>query len=131
MQQKKISKTLPKNITNTLYRTEEYSKGLISGGTLFEELGFYYLGPIDGHDIKTLIPVLENIKNSNFGKPIFLHCITKKGKGYEPAEKSNDKFHGVNKFDHKTGQSLSLSNKKSIASAELISDNSFLSTQIL
>ena len=109
---KKISEKLPKSISKTLYKAEEYSKGLVAGGTLFEELGFYYLGPIDGHDIKTLVRVLENIKNSNFGKPIFLHCITKKGKGYEPAEKSNDKFHGVNKFDVKTGQSLSLSNKK-------------------
>ncbi len=109
---KKISEKLPKTISKTLYKAEEYSKGLVTGGTLFEELGFYYLGPIDGHDIKTLVRVLENIKNSNFGKPIFLHCITKKGKGYEPAEKSNDKFHGVNKFDLKTGQSLSLSNKK-------------------
>jgi len=109
---KKISEKLPKSISKTLYKAEEYSKGLVAGGTLFEELGFYYLGPIDGHDIKTLVRVLENIKNSNFGKPIFLHCITKKGRGYEPAEKSNDKFHGVNKFDVKTGQSLSLSNKK-------------------
>ena len=109
---KKISEKLPKSISKTLYKAEEYSKGLVAGGTLFEELGFYYLGPIDGHDIKTLVRVLENIKNSNFGKPIFLHCITKKGRGYQPAEKSNDKFHGVNKFDVKTGQSLSLSNKK-------------------
>jgi len=109
---KKISEKLPKKISKTLYKAEEYSKGLVTGGTLFEELGFYYLGPIDGHDIKTLVRVLENVKNSNFGKPIFLHCITKKGRGYEPAEKSNDKFHGVNKFDVKTGQSISLSNKK-------------------
>ena len=72
------------------------------------------MGPIDGHDIKTLVTVLENIKDSSVDKPIFLHCITKKGKGYKPAEKSNDKFHGVNKFDLKTGQSLNLSNKKVI-----------------
>ena len=110
---KKISAKFPTSVSNTLYKAEEYSKGLVSGGTLFEELGFYYLGPIDGHDIKTLVPVLENLKNSSIGKPIFLHCITKKGKGYEPAEKSEDKFHGVNKFDVKTGQSLSSSNKKS------------------
>jgi len=88
----------------------------LQGGTLFEELGFYYLGPIDGHDIKTLVPVLENIKNSTVDKPIFLHCITKKGKGYDPAEKSDDKFHGVNKFDLKTGESLSASNKKTYSS---------------
>ena len=110
---KKISAKLPNSVSKTLYKAEEYSKGLVSGGTLFEELGFYYLGPIDGHDIRTLVPVLENIKTSSVGKPIFLHCITKKGKGYEPAEKSDDKFHGVNKFDIKTGQSISNSNKKS------------------
>ena len=110
---KKISAKFPASISKTLYKAEEYSKGLVSGGTLFEELGFYYLGPIDGHDLKTLVPVLENIKKSDVGKPIFLHCITKKGKGYEPAEKSDDKFHGVNKFNIETGQSVSKSNKKS------------------
>ena len=109
---KKISEKLPKTVSKTLYKAEEYSKGLVAGGTLFEELGFYYLGPIDGHDIKTLVPVLENIKKASISKPIFLHCITKKGKGYIPAEKSIDKFHGVNKFDIKTGQSLTSSNKK-------------------
>ncbi|MDC6448167.1 1-deoxy-D-xylulose-5-phosphate synthase [Alphaproteobacteria bacterium] len=109
---KKISAKLSKTVSKTLYKAEEYSKGLVAGGTLFEELGFYYLGPIDGHDIKTLVPVLENIKNSAVDKPIFLHCVTKKGKGYKPAEKSEDKFHGVNKFDLKTGLSLNLSNKK-------------------
>ena len=110
---KKISSKFPNSISKTLYKAEEYSKGLVSGGTLFEELGFYYLGPIDGHDMKTLVPVLENIKKTDVGKPIFLHCITKKGKGYEPAEKSDDKFHGVNKFNIETGQSINQSNKKS------------------
>ena len=110
---KKISSKFPSSISKTLYKAEEYSKGLVSGGTLFEELGFYYLGPIDGHDMKTLVPVLENIKKTDVGKPIFLHCITKKGKGYEPAEKSDDKFHGVNKFNIETGQSINQSNKKS------------------
>ena len=110
---KKISSKFPTSISKTLYKAEEYSKGLVSGGTLFEELGFYYLGPIDGHDMKTLVPVLENIKKTDVGKPIFLHCITKKGKGYEPAEKSDDKFHGVNKFNIETGQSINQSNKKS------------------
>ena len=113
---KKISSKLPNSVSKTLYKAEEFSKGLVTGGTLFEELGFYYLGPIDGHDIKTLIPVLENIKNSSVEKPIFLHCVTKKGKGYEPAEKSNDKFHGVNKFDVSTGQSIKSSNKKTYSS---------------
>ena len=110
---KKISSKFPTSISKTLYKAEEYSKGLVSGGTLFEELGFYYLGPIDGHDMKTLVPVLENIKKTDVGKPIFLHCITKKGKGYDPAEKSDDKFHGVNKFNIETGQSINKSNKKS------------------
>ena len=81
---KKISKTLPSNLSKTLYRTEEYSKGLISGGTLFEELGFYYLGPIDGHNIDDMVSVLENIRDNKFDKPVFLHCVTKKGKGYSP-----------------------------------------------
>ena len=113
---KKISSKLSNSVSKTLYKAEEFSKGLVTGGTLFEELGFYYLGPIDGHDIKTLVPVLENIKNSSIDKPIFLHCVTKKGYGYEPAEKSDDKFHGVNKFDVKTGQSLNSSNKKTYSS---------------
>ena len=113
---KKISSKFSDSVSKTLYKAEEFSKGLVTGGTLFEELGFYYLGPIDGHDIKTLVPVLENIKNSAVDKPIFLHCVTKKGKGYEPAEKSVDKFHGVNKFDVKTGQFLNLSNKKTYSS---------------
>ena len=113
---KKISSKFSDSVSKTLYKAEEFSKGLVTGGTLFEELGFYYLGPIDGHDITTLVPVLDNIKNSAVDKPIFLHCVTKKGKGYEPAEKSVDKFHGVNKFDVKTGQSLNSSNKKTYSS---------------
>ena len=110
---KKISKTLPSNLSKTLYRTEEYSKGLITGGTLFEELGFYYLGPIDGHNIDDMVSVLENIRDNKFDKPVFLHCITKKGKGYSPAEKSEDKFHGVEKFDINTGNSVKKTNLKS------------------
>ncbi len=110
---KKFSENLPFNLSNTLYRTEEYSKGILSGGTLFEELGFYYLGPIDGHNINDLVPVLENIRDNKLDKPIFLHCITKKGKGYKPAENSNDKFHGVEKFNIETGVSISKSNQKS------------------
>ena len=109
---KKISKALPKNFSKTLYRTEEFSKGMLSGGTLFEELGFYYLGPIDGHDVEELVSVLENIRDNKFDKPVFLHCITKKGKGYKHAEKSDDKYHGVEKFDIDTGLSLNKSNQK-------------------
>ncbi len=110
---KKISKSFPNNLSKTLYRTEEFSKGMLSGGTLFEELGFYYLGPIDGHNVTELVSVLENIRDNKINKPIFLHCITKKGKGYKPAEKSDDKFHGVEKFDIDTGASLKKSNQKS------------------
>ncbi|MDC0473109.1 1-deoxy-D-xylulose-5-phosphate synthase, partial [Pelagibacteraceae bacterium] len=75
-----------------------------SGGTLFNELGFYYIGPIDGHDINNLVSVLENVKNSNHKGPILIHAITKKGKGYNPAEKSGDKYHGVSKFNVLTGE---------------------------
>ena len=110
---KKISTKFPKSFAKLLYRTEEYSKGLVSGGTLFEELGFFYLGPIDGHNFDHLIPFLKNIKSNKLDKPIFLHVVTKKGKGYKPAEESQDKFHGVNKFDIATGSSLSKNNKKS------------------
>ena len=109
---KKISKTFPDQFSKTLYRTEEYSKGLLSGGTLFEEMGFYYLGPIDGHNINDLVSVLENVKDNKFDKPIFLHCITKKGKGYKPAEEAEDKFHGVDRFNINTGSSLKKSNQK-------------------
>ena len=89
---KRFSSALPDKLTKTLYRTEEFSKGMLSGGTLFEELGFYYLGPIDGHNVNELVSVLENIRDNKFNKPIFLHCITKKGKGYEPAERSDNIF---------------------------------------
>ena len=109
---KKISKTFPDQFSKTLYRTEEYSKGLLSGGTLFEEMGFYYLGPIDGHNINDLVSVLENVRDNKFDKPIFLHCITKKGKGYKPAEEAEDKLHGVDKFNINTGSSLKKSNQK-------------------
>ncbi len=112
---KKVSTKLPKFFAKALYRTEEFSKGLVSGGTLFEELGFFYLGPIDGHNFNHLIPVLENIKSNKINKPIFLHVITRKGYGYKPAEESNDKFHGVNKFDVVTGSSLSKTCKKSFS----------------
>ena len=109
---KKVSSKLPKTFLKMMYRTEEFSKGFITGGTLFEELGFFYLGPIDGHNFNDLIPILQNIKSSKLNKPIFLHTITKKGKGYHPAEKSADKFHGVNKFDIVSGSPLSKSNLK-------------------
>ena len=113
---KKFSNNFPYSVKKTLHRAEEFSKGFVSGGTLFEELGFFYLGPIDGHNFNHLIPILKNIKSNNIHKPIFLHVITKKGKGYKPAEEAIDKFHGVNKFDIATGSSISKSNKKSFSS---------------
>ena len=112
---KKFSSKFPESFKKTLFRAEEFSKGFISGGTLFEELGFFYLGPIDGHNFDHLVPILKNIKSNNIYKPIFLHIITKKGKGYKPAEESLDKFHGVNKFNVATGSSISKSNKKSFS----------------
>lgn len=108
---KKISEKFPKIFAKFLYRTEEFSKGFVAGGTLFEELGFYYVGPIDGHNMKDLIQILGKIRDSNLEKPIFLHVITKKGKGYTPAEKSDDKFHGVEKFDIVSGKSVKSKNK--------------------
>jgi 1-deoxy-D-xylulose-5-phosphate synthase len=84
-------------------RAEEYLRGFAMGGTLFEELGFYYVGPIDGHDLDTLLPVLENVKAMRDG-PILIHAVTQKGKGYAPAENSADKYHGVSKFSVITGE---------------------------
>jgi 1-deoxy-D-xylulose-5-phosphate synthase len=83
-------------------KAEEYARGMATGGTLFEELGFYYVGPIDGHNLDHLIPVLENVRDAEEG-PILVHVVTKKGKGYAPAEQSADKYHGVQKFDVITG----------------------------
>ncbi|MBF34627.1 MAG: 1-deoxy-D-xylulose-5-phosphate synthase [Hyphomonadaceae bacterium] len=84
-------------------KAEEYLRGFAMGGTMFEELGFYYVGPIDGHDLDVLVPVLENCKAMQTG-PVLLHVVTQKGKGYEPAENSADKYHGVAKFDVVTGE---------------------------
>jgi len=81
---------------------EEYARGLVTGGTLFDELGFFYVGPIDGHNIDHLLPVLKNVRDAKNG-PFLVHVVTQKGKGYEPAEKSADKYHGVVKFDVATG----------------------------
>jgi 1-deoxy-D-xylulose-5-phosphate synthase len=84
-------------------RAEEYSRGFFMGGTLFEELGFFYVGPIDGHNLDHLIPVLENVRDSGTG-PVLVHIVTQKGKGYGPAEASDDKYHGVSKFNVLTGE---------------------------
>jgi 1-deoxy-D-xylulose-5-phosphate synthase len=94
---------LPKGMGVAARRAEEYLRGMVSGGTLFEELGFFYVGPIDGHDLDTLIPVLQNLRDRPAEGPILLHVVTKKGKGYAPAEAAADKYHGVTKFDVVTG----------------------------
>jgi 1-deoxy-D-xylulose-5-phosphate synthase len=106
-----IVEKLGKPVYETARKAEEYTRGMAMGGTLFEELGFYYVGPIDGHDLDVLIPVLENVRDVKNG-PILVHVVTQKGKGYPPAEISDDKYHGVAKFDVVTG-----AQKKSKASA--------------
>src|SRR5258708_1500024 len=100
---KQIAKRMPKAIEEKALRVEEYARGFLTGGTLFEELGFYYVGPIDGHNLDHLVPVLKNVRDAENG-PILIHIVTQKGKGYEPAEKSADKYHGVVKFDVATGK---------------------------
>ena len=103
----------PRPIKSTARKAEEYTRGMFMGGTWFEELGFYYVGPVDGHDLDALIPVLENVKNMKDG-PVLIHVVTQKGKGYAPAENSADKYHGVSKFNVVTGeQSKSIPNAPS------------------
>src|SRR6201984_280130 len=98
-----VAKRLPtKMLQQRALAMEEYARGLVTGGTLFDELGFFYVGPIDGHNIDHLLPVLKNVRDAENG-PFLIHIVTKKGKGYEPAEKSADKYHGVVKFDVATG----------------------------
>lgn len=100
---KKVAKRLPKRLQTTAKKADEYTRGMVTGGTLFEELGFYYVGPIDGHDMNQLIPVLENVRDAAEG-PCLIHVVTQKGKGYSHAEESADKYHGVAKFDVVTGK---------------------------
>ncbi|WP_066656267.1 MULTISPECIES: 1-deoxy-D-xylulose-5-phosphate synthase [unclassified Sphingomonas] len=99
---KKITGRISRRLTSAASKAEEYARGMATGGTLFEELGFYYVGPIDGHNLDHLIPVLENIRDAKEG-PVLLHVVTQKGKGYAPAEAAADKYHGVQKFDVITG----------------------------
>ncbi|CAO3434780.1 1-deoxy-D-xylulose-5-phosphate synthase [Azospirillum doebereinerae] len=100
---KEIADQLPRPLRNAARRAEEYARGMVTGGTLFEELGFYYIGPIDGHNLDHLLPVLQNVRDADDGKPVLIHVVTKKGKGYAPAEASADKLHAVAKFDVVTG----------------------------
>ena len=102
---KQLAKRLPKSWERRAARMEEYTRHLWQGGAWFEELGFYYVGPIDGHDLDQLIPVLKNVRDAQQG-PILVHVVTKKGKGYPPAENSADKYHGVNKFNVITGDQV-------------------------
>nr|WP_288902572.1 1-deoxy-D-xylulose-5-phosphate synthase [uncultured Sneathiella sp.] len=99
---KQVASLLPDPLERTARRAEEFARGMVTGGTLFEELGFYYVGPINGHNLEHLIPVLKNARESKHG-PILIHCVTQKGKGYPPAEAAPDKYHGVSKFDVVTG----------------------------
>ena len=110
---KALVKDAPRSIKNTAKKAEEYTRGMFMGGTWFEELGFQYVGPVDGHDLDALIPVLENVRDMKTG-PVLIHVVTQKGKGYAPAENSVDKYHGVSKFNVVTGeQSKSIPNAPS------------------
>ena len=100
-----LARRFPRTIERTAKRAEEFARGLFAGGTLFEELGFFYVGPIDGHNLDHLLPVLRNVREAEESQgPILLHVVTQKGKGYAPAEASSDKYHGVQKFNVVTGE---------------------------
>jgi 1-deoxy-D-xylulose-5-phosphate synthase len=102
----KMAKHFPWGLDRTVKRAEEYARGLVTGGTLFEELGFYYIGPIDGHNMDHLLPVLRNLRDAEANGPILLHVITQKGHGYAPAEATADKLHAVAKFNVVTGEQV-------------------------
>jgi len=99
----KVARAMPDAIHDWAKKVEEYTRGWLTGGTLFEELGFYYVGPVDGHDVRALVEVLENVRDAEIG-PMLVHVVTKKGKGYAPAENAADKYHGVVKFDVVSGK---------------------------
>ena len=100
---REMAKRFPKPLERAAARAEEYARGFVTGGTLFEELGFYYVGPIDGHNLDHLLPVLRNVRDSTECGPVLVHVVTQKGRGYAPAEAAADKYHGVVKFDVATG----------------------------
>jgi 1-deoxy-D-xylulose-5-phosphate synthase len=100
---KMLARRMPKSLDRALTRAVEHARNYVTGGTLFEELGFYYIGPIDGHNLDHLLPILKNVRDANVGDPVLIHVVTQKGKGYPPAEAADDKYHGVNKFDVVTG----------------------------
>jgi 1-deoxy-D-xylulose-5-phosphate synthase len=101
-----LAKKFPRRLSEAARRAEEYARGMVTGGTLFEELGFYYVGPVDGHNLDHLLPVLKNIRDDKGPGPILLHVVTQKGHGYAPAEQSADKYHGVAKFNVVTGEQV-------------------------
>jgi len=100
----RLAKRFPAPLERAARRADEYARGLLTGGTLFEELGFYYVGPVDGHDLDHLLPILRNLRDTDHQVPILLHVVTQKGKGYAPAETAPDKYHGVVKFNVVTGE---------------------------
>src|SRR5690242_2466624 len=100
---REMAKKFPRGLERAAARAEEYARGFVTGGTLFEELGFYYVGPIDGHNLDHLLPVLKNVRDSTETGPVLVHVVTQKGRGYAPAEAAADKYHGVVKFDVATG----------------------------
>ena len=99
-----ILSAFSKRFSKTAGKAEDMLRNIVTGGTLFSQLGFYYIGPIDGHDVNNLVTIFENVKNSKHEGPILIHAVTKKGKGYKPAEDSGDKYHGVSKFNVLTGE---------------------------
>ena len=101
---KLILSAFSKRFSKSAGKAEDILRSMVTGGTLFNQLGFYYIGPIDGHDVNNLVTILENVKNSKYEGPVLIHTITKKGKGYKPAEESGDKYHGVSKFNVLTGE---------------------------
>ena len=101
---KVVAEKFPRPLEKAAKRAEEYARGMLTGGTLFEELGFFYVGPIDGHNLDHLLPVLKNVRDADYEGPVLVHVVTQKGKGYDPAEQSADKYHGVAKFDVVTGR---------------------------
>ena len=103
---KMITSAFSKRFAERTAKAEDAIRGLVTGGTLFSELGFYYIGPIDGHDVNNLVSILENVKNSKHQGPVLIHAMTTKGKGYKPAEDSGDKYHGVSKFNVATGEQV-------------------------
>ncbi|MFN3944246.1 MAG: 1-deoxy-D-xylulose-5-phosphate synthase [Allosphingosinicella sp.] len=102
---RRVARRLPDPLHRAARKADEFTRGWVTGGTLFEELGFYYVGPVDGHDLDALIPILENVRDADEG-PMLVHVVTKKGKGYGPAEAAADKYHGVQKFDVVSGEQV-------------------------